>query len=92
VDVGRNVSGGVFIYRHEQQEITMSIITMSKKLRTADEVAEILGVSVFSIRRWARLKMVPAGRSLGGGRWLFTDQQIDTIRECLAGNTYAEVD
>jgi DNA-binding transcriptional MerR regulator len=69
----------------------MSMTMTSKRLRTADEVAGILGVSVFSIRRWARLKMVPAGRSLGGGRWLFTDQQIDTIRECLAGSTYEDV-
>ncbi len=70
----------------------MHTTMIGKRLMTADEVANILGVSVFSLRRWARLKMVPAGRSLGGGRWLFTDQQIDTIRECLAGNTYAEAD
>ncbi len=68
----------------------MQTTMISKKLRTADEVAEILGVRVFSIRRWARLKKFPAGRSLGGGHWLFTDEQIDNIRQCLAGTTYAD--
>jgi excisionase family DNA binding protein len=63
---------------------------VSKRMMTADEVANILGVSVFSLRRWARLKMIPAGRSLGKGRWLFTVEQIDAIRECLAGNTHAD--
>jgi excisionase family DNA binding protein len=62
----------------------------SKRLRTADEVAEILGVSIFSIRRWARLKKFPAGRSLGGGRWLFTDEQVEAIRECIAGTSHAD--
>ncbi len=63
---------------------------MNEKLHTSDVVAARLGLKVSTLRIWARSGLIPAGRSRGGAKWLWNDDQVREISAMLAEGQEAE--
>jgi excisionase family DNA binding protein len=53
-------------------------------------VAERLGLKIQTLRTWARAGLIPAGRTRGGGQYLWNEQQIKEIAALLAEGEVAE--
>jgi predicted site-specific integrase-resolvase len=65
---------------------------MSEKLYSSAVVAARLGLKVSTLRMWSRAGMIPAGRSRGGAKWLWNDEQVREISTMLADGQVAEVE
>jgi excisionase family DNA binding protein len=57
---------------------------MSDRMYKTAEVCERLGLKIQTLRTWARAGLVPAGRTRGGGHYLWNEAQIREIANLLA--------
>jgi excisionase family DNA binding protein len=57
---------------------------MSEQMYGSAVVAERLGLKLQTLRTWARAGLIPAGRTRGGGRYLWNEQQIKETASLLA--------
>lgn len=66
---------------------------VTERLMSAAEAAKKLGISIHTLRGWARARLIPAGRTVGGGRYVFSEAQIEEIRRAMeAGNETSSED
>jgi DNA-binding transcriptional MerR regulator len=65
---------------------------MSERMYGTAVVAERLGLKIQTLRAWARAGLVPAGRTRGGARYLWSDDQIREIAALLCEGQVAEAD
>jgi DNA-binding transcriptional MerR regulator len=65
---------------------------MNMKTYEAKNVADMLGLNVHTLRMWCRRGYCDAGRSLGGGKWLFTAAQVREIGRMLEQGEVREAD
>ncbi len=57
---------------------------ISERMYGTAVVAERLGLKIQTLRAWARAGLIPAGRTMGGGHYLWNEQQIREIATLLA--------
>ncbi len=65
---------------------------MSERMYGSAVVADRLGLKLHTLREWAKAGLIPAGRSRGGAKWLWNDDQVKEIAALLAEGQVAEAD
>ncbi len=64
-----------------------------KTFLSTKEVGERLGINPFTLRLWVRKGLIgDVGRSLGGGRYLWSPKQVVELSRAIKGKPYVETD
>jgi excisionase family DNA binding protein len=76
---GRAAAEGAAVESLEEKRPNRQIQEVSQKLLTSAEVAQMLGVTAGSVKRWADLGLIQCARTAGRHR-RFTSEEVDRFR------------